>query len=104
MRALLPALILAAAALSVPANAAPRPQETWRIVKDHWGPEDERGFGAFVTALGESGCNSSESCLRSAANPWRGSDSAFIDIDVDCAKFPYLLRAYYAWKNGLPFS
>jgi hypothetical protein len=23
---------------------------------------------------------------------------------VDCAKLPYLLRAYYAWKNGLPFS
>ena len=23
---------------------------------------------------------------------------------MDCAKLPYLLRAYYAWKNGLPFS
>ena len=22
----------------------------------------------------------------------------------DCADFPYLLRAYFAWKNGLPFS
>ena len=37
-------------------------------------------------------------------SPYRGSDGRFLDIDVDCAKLPYLLRAYYAWKNGLPFS
>ena len=23
---------------------------------------------------------------------------------ADCADLPYMLRAYYAWKNGLPFS
>jgi hypothetical protein len=77
---------------------------TWRISKDHWSAEDEAGFGRFVTALGESNCSSSESCLRDPANPYRGTDQDFLDIDVDCAKFPYLLRAYYAWKNGLPFS
>jgi hypothetical protein len=81
------------------AQAAP-----WRIVKDHWDVADEAGFGAFVTALGDSGCNSSQSCLRDPANPYRGSDGRFLDIDVDCAKLPYLLRAYYAWKNGLPFA
>ena len=43
-------------------------------------------------------------CLRNAANPYRKSDQAFLDIDVDCAKLPYMLRAYYAWKNWLPFS
>jgi hypothetical protein len=85
--------------LAVPAQAAP-----WRIVKDHWDSADERGFVRFVTAIGRSGCSSSESCLRDPANPWRGSDRRFLDIDVDCAKLPYLLRAYYAWKNGLPFS
>ena len=77
---------------------------SWRIVKDHWSAEDEAGFGRFVTALGESNCSSSESCLRDAANPYRATDQSFLDIDVDCAKWPYLLRAYYAWKNGLPFS
>jgi hypothetical protein len=77
---------------------------TWRITKDHWTDADEAGFGKFVTALGESNCSSSESCLRDPANPYRGSDQRFLDIDVDCAKLPYLLRAYYAWKNGLPFS
>lgn len=81
------------------AQAAP-----WRIVKDHWGAEDEAGFGRFVAALGESNCSSSESCLRDALNPYRRTDQRFLDVDVDCAKWPYLLRAYYAWKNGLPFS
>src|ERR1700761_490053 len=97
MRAFLAILILLLGCAS--AQAAP-----WRILKDHWDASDEARFGAFVTALGDSGCSSSQSCLRDAANPWRGSDARFLDIDVDCAKLPYLLRAYYAWKNGLPFS
>src|SRR3954467_9057023 len=98
MRALLAALILIVGCAS--AQAAP-----WRITKDHWDASDEAGFGRFVTALGDSGCSSSQSCLRDPANPYRASDGrGFLDIDVDCAKLPYLLRAYYAWKNGLPFS
>ncbi len=76
----------------------------WRITKDHWDPADEQGYEAFVAALGAANCSSSESCLRNPANPWRGGDQHFMDVDVDCAKLPYLLRAYYAWKNGLPFS
>jgi hypothetical protein len=97
MRALLAALILIAGCAS--AQAAP-----WRIVKDHWEQSDEIGFGRFLAALGDSGCSSSQSCLRDPANPYRGSDARFLDVDADCAKLPYLLRAYYAWKNGLPFS
>ena len=77
---------------------------TWRILKDHWSAEDEQGFGRFVAAIGASNCSSSESCLRDTANPYRKTDQHFLDIDVDCAKWPYLLRAYYAWKNNLPFS
>ena len=101
MRVLLIFLILLLGSAS--AQAAPQNQ-SWRITKDHWDASDEAGFGRFVTALGDSGCSSSQSCLRDAANPWRGSDGRFLDVDVDCAKLPYLLRAYYAWKNGLPFS
>jgi len=77
---------------------------SWRILKDHWSEADEQGFGQFVSAIGASNCSSSESCLRDPANPFRATDQRFLDIDVDCAKWPYLLRAYYAWKNGLPFS
>lgn len=77
---------------------------SWRLVHDHWSAADEAGFARFVQALGESNCSSSQSCLRDPANPFRGSDQKFLDIDTDCAKWPYLLRAYYAWKKGLPFS
>jgi len=87
--------------LGVPAAHA---DGSWRIVKDRWSQEDEQRFGQFVAAIGASNCSSSESCLRDRANPYRGSDEKFLDIDVDCAKWPYLLRAYFAWKNGLPFS
>ncbi|HWA69065.1 MAG TPA: hypothetical protein VG821_04440 [Rhizomicrobium sp.] len=100
MRALLAALILLLGCATAQAAAS----HPWRIVKDHWDAVDEAGFGRFVTALGDSGCSSSQSCLRDPANPYRRSDAGFLDVDVDCAKLPYLLRAYYAWKNGLPFS
>ncbi len=86
------------------AGAAPAVAKPWRVTKDHWTEADEQGFGAFVQAIGETNCSSSESCLRNPANPYRKTDQAFLDIDVDCAKLPYLLRAYYAWKNGLAFS
>ncbi len=101
MRALLLALImlLAGAGAAEAAGAIP-----WRVTRDHWSEEDEQGFGRFVAALGASNCSSSQSCLRDPANPYRHTDKGFIDIDVDCAKLPYLLRAYYAWKNGLPFG
>ena len=96
--------ILLAAALAL-ACAFPATAKPWRILKDHWTAQDEQGFGAFVQALGETDCSSSESCLRNAANPYRNTDpNAALDIDTDCAKWPYLLRAYYAWKNNLPFS
>jgi hypothetical protein len=84
--------------------SAAHAEGTWRITKDHWSAEDEQGFSRFVEAIGNTNCSSSQSCLRAAANPYRGTDQKFLDIDVDCAKWPYLLRAYYAWKNGLPFS
>ncbi len=103
MRALGP--ILAFALLLTVLAAAPAAAAPWRIVRDHWSAADEAGFGRFVTAIGDSGCSSSQSCLRSAANPYASNeDRGFLDVDVDCAKLPYLLRAYYAWKNGLPFT
>ncbi len=86
------------------AVAPAQAETTWRITKDHWSEADEEGFGKFVAAIGATDCSSSESCLRNAANPYRQTDQQFQDIDSDCAKWPYILRAYYAWKNGLPFS
>lgn len=71
---------------------------------DHWSKADERGFGEFVRGIGESDCRTVSACLHGSGNPFRASDPAGIHFRADCADFPYLLRAYYAWKRGLPFS
>ena len=71
---------------------------------DRWTAQDEREFADFVTAIGESGCRTVNSCLHGAGNPFRASDSPDIAFESDCADLPYVLRAYFAWKRGLPFS
>ncbi len=71
---------------------------------DHWSAADERGFGDFVRSIAESDCDTVSSCLHGPGNPFRASDPASMPFRADCADFPYLLRAYYAWKKGLPFS
>jgi hypothetical protein len=71
---------------------------------DHWTDADERGYGEFITAIGDSGCRTVNGCLHSPANPFRASDPEGIEFRSDCADLPYVLRAYYAWKRGLPFS
>ncbi len=80
------------------------PTGVWYITKSEWTEADEKGFGDFVRAIGHSGCTATVECLRVAANPYRDSDPKSLKFIADCADFPYMLRAYYAWKNGLPFS
>jgi len=75
----------------------------WRIYHAEWSAEHEAGFEAFVRALGRSECQTFDACLESEANPYRHTDD-FGSFQGDCADLPYFLRAYYAWKNGLPFS
>lgn len=74
----------------------------WKIVKDEWSAADEDGFARFVQAIGRSNCMSLEGCLQTQANPYRATDDE--TFSGDCADMAYTLRAYYAWKNGLPFS
>ncbi|MBI1366264.1 MAG: hypothetical protein GC153_09970 [Alphaproteobacteria bacterium] len=103
--ALLSALALSLAAAPAAAGAIPAPVNTgaaWRIVKDHWSAADEKGYEAFVQAIGRSNCDTLESCLKDPANPYRNTDHR--SYHGDCADMAYMLRAYYAWKNGLPFS
>jgi hypothetical protein len=97
-------LAASALALSMGAHAAEAANgANWKIFKTEWSADDERGFGEFVRAIGESGCNSSIDCLRSSANPFHGDDPAALRVFADCADWPYALRVYYAWKIGLPF-
>jgi hypothetical protein len=102
--------IIAIAALALAAtlpvhaqDAAPTPY-LYVIRYDHWTDADERGFGEFVTAIGQSDCRTVNDCLHGPGNPFRASDPAWIYYHFDCADLPYALRAYYAWKQGLPFS
>lgn len=105
---LLRILSASAVAALLAITALPAHAETstgsWVIRKDHWDQADEDGFGRFVAAIGESTCADPGACFESAANPWRHSDPPNFSVDGDCADFIYQLRAYYAWKNGLPFS
>jgi len=98
------AIVGAAAILLSTAGAADAARSSkWVITKDHWTESDERGFSEFVTALGEADCYTMNDCLKSPANPYRMTDP-WVKWFADCADMPYMLRAYYAWKNGLPFS
>ncbi len=76
--------------------------KAWEVYKESWSAEDEAGYSAFVQAIGRSQCDSLESCLKSDANPYRSPVDP--TLRGDCADMAYVLRAYYAWKNGLPFS
>ena len=78
----------------------------WRILRTAWTERDEKGYEEFVARIGESGCRNMHACLTGAAsNPlYRASNPPGMHFYADCADLPYMLRAYYAWKNGLPFS
>jgi hypothetical protein len=92
---------VASAAFATTANAQQIP---WHITKTGWSAADEKGFGEFVAEIAGSGCTTTVACMRSAANLYHESDPASFDFHADCAKWVYMLRAYYASKHGLPFS
>jgi len=81
---------------------------TWKIKKTTWSETDERLYAEFVNLIGQAvekkECKSFQECIQHPNNPYHGSDSGQLDIHVDCARLSYALRAYFAWKNGLPFS
>ena len=80
------------------------PSAEWRITRPEWTDEDEKRYGEFVAGIGKSGCRTTDACLKSAANPYRESDAPGTKYFADCADLPYILRAYFAWKNELPFA
>lgn len=76
----------------------------FKTTKSEWTDQDEAAYGEFVKKIGYSKCGSVTECLKSSANPYRDSDPSNLKFYSDCGKFPYILRGYYAWKKGLPFS
>jgi hypothetical protein len=100
---------LAAAVLSVASAAdddAPPPSQSYRYVirYDHWTDADEKAYGEFIQAIGDSQCRTVDSCLHGVWNPFAAGDSEDVTFHSDCAELPYVLRTYFAWKRGLPFS
>lgn len=80
----------------------------WRITQPAWKSTHEQQFSEFIARIGEAvesrKCNKVDTCLQSAANPYYSSDPSGLKYYADCADLPYYLRAYFAWKNELPFS
>ncbi|MGD0867640.1 MAG: hypothetical protein ABSA49_19020, partial [Rhizomicrobium sp.] len=103
-----PAKPFAAQISSAPAKPAPAVVENRPdliiIRYDHWTDADERAYSEFITAIGDSGCRTVNDCLHDPANPFRASDPESMPFRSDCADLPYVLRGYFAWKHGLPFS
>ncbi len=96
----LAALNLVAAKAEIP--AALNTGKAWKVYKASWDAGDEAGYAEFVQAIGRSNCASLETCIKSDANPYKSDDDPV--LRGDCADMAYVLRGYYAWKNGLPFS
>ena len=97
-------LVLGIALSVTAATAASAQTDSWRITRTEWTAADEKGFGEFIAAIARSGCTSTVACMRSAANYYHESDPGSFEFHADCAKWVYMLRAYYASKHGLPFS
>jgi len=90
--------------MCLPGAAAAADTSLYVVRYDHWTPEDERGWRDFIAGLGETDCHTVDQCLHDPANPFRASDPPGTVFVSDCSDLPYLLRFYYAWKRGLPFS
>ena len=91
-------------AVAVSSSAMAAGSGLWKITKDHWSESDEAAWRDFIAGLGAADCWTLDACLKSVANPYRHTDPRGVQFLVDCADTPYVLRAYFAWKNGLPFA
>jgi hypothetical protein len=81
----------------------------WRLTKTEWGVAEEENYIRYISMVGEGVskglCATVSSCFRDPkVNPYAATDPAGLKLFSDCADFPYFLRAYYAWRNQLPFG
>lgn len=82
-----------------------QPRSPWIVKHTEWSPEHELGFQKFIERMGSSDCKTVDTCMASAkANPLISEEDIAAFHYSDCADFPVYLRAYYAYKNNLPFS
>lgn len=100
-------LVLALTSTSVFAQVKPL---TWTVSKDSWSNQDEKNFSAFVQGIGRARekriCLRVQQCLNNQiANPmYFAKNNPALNVFSDCADLPFIMRAYFAWMNDLPFS
>jgi hypothetical protein len=78
----------------------------WKIEKG-WDAEAEKEYADFVTKIGEArerrGFTFGQAIRSKKINPlWTEEDKNY-RVQADCATFPYLVRAYFAYKTGRPY-
>jgi hypothetical protein len=104
------AMVLSAAAPD--ANAQSRLDQptasAWPVTRS-WNASAEREFGDFVHAIGSAvaarRCGTLARCLNNPAiNPLFEPGARPFRMRADCADLPYMLRAYFAYRRGLPFA
>src|SRR5580698_7751235 len=96
--------LLAFGLLALAARAADSHSDLYVVRHESWSEADEQGWRDFIAAIGTSDCTTLDICLHGKANPFAGTDRPGFVFQSDCADLPYVLRFYYAWKRGLPFS
>lgn len=81
---------------------------SWVIRKTEWSLSDEKNYSNFVMQIARlvetKQCRSLDSCLKHPQNPLRGDNPPNLEVFADCSRLPYILRGYFAWMSGLPFS
>jgi len=109
--------VLACERIVVEATARPRKGgygAVWEPVRE-WGPDTENLYGAFVEALfdysleGDPTWGNLHTVLRDSSHNilydhLSHNEEAALELQPDCADLPYTLRAYFAWKMGLPYG
>jgi hypothetical protein len=81
--------------------------QAWPVVRG-WDAQAEAEFGRFVAAIGEGvarhRCGTLARCLNNPrVNPLWISAHRPLSVHADCGDVPYTLRAYFAFRRGLPF-
>ncbi len=92
-------------ALRCPNVSSFKTDMVWKVKKTSWAVEDEQKYSEFIKKLGYSKCQNLDMCLSSEASNMLISEEDMQNMYYsDCADLPYYLRAYFAYKNNLPFS
>ncbi len=81
----------------------------WQESRFQWDADSDNAFSNWISNLGEGvfarKCSTVESCLRNSQTNslWDNRDNA-LRVFADCADVPFVLRAYFSYKFGLPYS